>query len=259
MSEIHNPNSPGIWLVRAAAQALGERLQTLLGGTVYRPWLQAEVTQRELFARQFARHGEWILVMASGIALRYLDGLPLDKHQDPAVVVLDEAARFAISLLSGHEGGANALAYRVGRAVGAQPIITTASEALKSLVLGIGCRRGASCAQIEAAVQLALGNQYTLAQIREVASVDVKADEAGLLEFCRHHQLPLRIFSRIQLAARPWTTKPSAWVQENLGLDGVCEPCALLAAERGILSVPKTTLDGVAVALASDTGISNDA
>jgi len=175
------------------------------------------------------------------------------------VVVLDEAARFAISLLSGHEGGANALAYRVGRAVGAQPIITTASEALKSLVLGIGCRRGASCAQIEAAVQLALGNQYTLAQIREVASVDVKADEAGLLEFCRRHQLPLRIFSRIQLAARPWTTKPSAWVQENLGLDGVCEPCALLAAERGILSVPKTTLDGVAVALASDTGISNDA
>jgi len=236
----------GICLVRAAALPLGKRLQATLGGTLYLPWQDPETAQREQFARHFARHTHWILIMASGIAVRFLDGLPLDKHQDPAVVVLDEAARFAISLLSGHEGGANALAYQIGRAIGALPVITTASEALKPLVLGIGCRRGASYAQIAAAVQLTLagnGAPRSLAEVREVATVDLKADEAGLLEFCR----------------RPWTDRPSAWVQEKIGLDGVCEPCALLAAERGTLLVPKTTLDGVAVALASDAGIWNDA
>lgn len=252
----------GICLVRAAALPLGKRLQATLGGTLYLPWQDPETAQREQFARHFARHTHWILIMASGIAVRFLDGLPLDKHQDPAVVVLDEAARFAISLLSGHEGGANALAYQIGRAIGALPVITTASEALKPLVLGIGCRRGASYAQIAAAVQLTLagsGAPRSLAEVREVATVDLKADEAGLLEFCRRHELPLRIFTRAQLAARPWTDRPSAWVQEKIGLDGVCEPCALLAAERGTLLVPKTTLDGVAVALASDAGIWNDA
>src|SRR5260363_306911 len=50
-----------------------------------------------------------VLVMATGIAVRLLDGLPRNKHSDPAVVVLDEAARYAISLLAGHEGGANRL------------------------------------------------------------------------------------------------------------------------------------------------------
>ena len=51
--------------------------------------------------------------MTTGIAVRYLQGLPKDKTTDPAIVVLDEGCRFAISLLSGHEGGANRLAYRV--------------------------------------------------------------------------------------------------------------------------------------------------
>ncbi|MCX7912908.1 MAG: cobalamin biosynthesis protein, partial [Dehalococcoidales bacterium] len=52
------------------------------------------------------------------------------KHRDPGVVVLDDAGKFAVSLLSGHIGGANDLARRVAGLTGAEPVITTASDNL---------------------------------------------------------------------------------------------------------------------------------
>jgi len=244
-------DSPGIWLVRAEAQPLGALLQARLGGVLYRPWLAATVTQKEQFAAAYRRHPLWVMVAASGIAVRFLDGLCQDKHSDPAVVALDEGGRYAVSLLAGHEGGANRLAYRVAKAVGAVPVVTTATEAVKPLVAGIGCRKGVSAARIEAAVLQALGGRR-LGEVREVATVDLKAEELGLIAFCERRDLPLRVFGRETLAARPWMTRPSNWVRENIGLDGVCESCALLACARGRLLVPKTALDGVAVAIAED-------
>jgi cobalt-precorrin 5A hydrolase len=237
----------GIWLVRAEGEALAVRL----GGVVYKPWLTPGVAQKAQFAQAYRSHAQWILIGASGIAVRFLDGLAQDKHSDPAVVVLDEAGRFAVSLLAGHEGGANALAYRVAALVGAVPVVTTASEALKPLVVGIGCRKDVSRERIEAAVRHALGER-NIDEVREMATVDLKANEPGLLAFCAAFNLPLRVFSRATLAARPWVSNPSAWVRQNVGLDGVCEPCALVASPRGRLLVPKTSLDGVAVAVVQD-------
>ncbi|MBD0320171.1 MAG: cobalamin biosynthesis protein [Gemmatimonadetes bacterium] len=229
---------------------MGGALAARLGGEVVRGW-EGAGSQREHFAAAFAGRGEWVLVMASGIAVRFLQGLARDKHRDPAVVLLDEGGRFAVSLLSGHEGGANALAYRVANAVGAVPVVTTATEVLKPLVVGVGCRRGVEEERIRRAVEGALGER-TLAEVREVATIDAKAEEPGLLEFCGRHGLPLRVLGREAVAARPWTERPSAWVRRTLGVDGVCEPCALIAAPRGRLLVPKTTLDGVAVAVVED-------
>jgi cobalt-precorrin 5A hydrolase len=237
----------GIWLVRAEGEALAARL----GGVVYKPWRNPGVAQKAQFAQAYRNHAQWILVGASGIAVRFLDGLAQDKHSDPAMVVLDEAGRFAVSLLAGHEGGANALAYRVAARVGAVPVVTTASEALKPLVVGIGCRKDVSRARIEAAVRHALGER-SIDEVREMATVDLKANEPGLLAFCAAFDLPLRVFARATLAARPWVSNPSAWVRQNVGLDGVCEPCALVASPRGSLLVPKTSLDGVAVAVVQD-------
>ena len=237
----------GIWLVRAEGEALAARL----GGVVYKPWLNPSVAQKAQFAQAYRSHAQWILIGASGIAVRFLDGLAQDKHSDPAMVVLDEAGRFAVSLLAGHEGGANALAYRVAALVGAVPVVTTASEALKPLVVGIGCRKDVSRERIEAAVRHALGAR-SIDEVREMATVDLKANEPGLLAFCAAFDLPLRVFARATLAARPWVSAPSAWVRQNVGLDGVCEPCALVASPRGRLLVPKTSLDGVAVAVVQD-------
>ena len=241
----------GIWLVRAEGEALAAVLQARLGAEVYRPWLNPGVAQKVQFGAAYRRHAQWVMVAASGIAVRFLDGLAQDKHSDPAVVVLDEAGRFAVSLLAGHEGGANQLAYRVAAVVGAQPVVTTATEALKPLTLGVGCRKGVPAERIEAAVLHALGPRC-IAEVREVATVDLKANEPGLLEFCRNHGLPLRVFARATLAARPWVSKASDWVMQNVGLNGVCEPCALVASPRGALLVPKTSLDGVAVAVVQD-------
>lgn len=241
----------GIWLVRAEAAGLGALLRERVGGEVVVSKATALASQREQFAAAYPTRAAWLFVGATGIAVRFLAGLPRSKHTDPAVVAVDEGGRFAIPLLGGHEGGANALAYRVANAVGAVPAVTTATEAVRPLVLGIGCRRGVSAERIGAAVQRALGER-PLDDVREIATVDLKAHEPGLVEFAARHGLPLRVFSHATLAERPWVGRPSEWVQTAVGLSGVCEPCALLASPRGRLAVPKTMHDGVAVAVADD-------
>lgn len=243
--------SLGIWLVRAETEALGTLLGKELGASVYRPWLNKDKTQKEQFAQSYRQHPQWVVIGATGIAVRFLDGMVQDKHTDSAMVVLDEAGRYAVSLLAGHEGGANRLAYEVANAVGAVPVVTTATEAVKPLVVGIGCRKDVTVAQIEAAVRHALGMRH-LEEVREMATIDLKANEPGLLAFCERYDLPLRVLSRETVAARSWVTQSSEWVRQNVGLDGVCEPCALVASMRGELIVPKTALDGVAVAIVED-------
>jgi cobalt-precorrin 5A hydrolase/precorrin-3B C17-methyltransferase len=69
-----------------------------------------------------------VFIMASGIVVRTIAPLLKDKKSDPAVVVLDEAGKFAISLVSGHLGGANNLAQEVAKFLGGEAVITTASD-----------------------------------------------------------------------------------------------------------------------------------
>src|SRR5919107_1034970 len=75
-----------------------------------------------------------VFFLATGATVRLIAPLLVDKHTDPGVVCVDEARRFAVALAGGHGGGpdANALAVRVGELLGAQPVITTASEATGS-------------------------------------------------------------------------------------------------------------------------------
>jgi len=68
-------------------------------------------------------------VMALGVVVRLVGPLALDKRRDPAVVAVDDAGRFAVSVLGGHGAGANVLARGVAAVLGAVPVVTTASEA----------------------------------------------------------------------------------------------------------------------------------
>ena len=253
VAEVAMTAEVGVWAVRVEAEALAARVANALRAELIRPWERSE-PQKDQFRARFTERSHWVLVMATGIATRFIDGQLRDKYTDPAVVVLDEAGRFAVALVGGHEGGANALAYKVANAVGAIPVVTTATEANKSLVVGIGCRKGVSEEQVEQAVRRALAGLGTddLARVRELATVDLKASEPALIAFSQRHGIPLRVIGKQQIESRAWVSQPSEWVRQAVGLDGVCEPCALIASVRGRLAVPKTTLDGVAVAIVSD-------
>ncbi len=240
----------GIWLVRQEAVEVGNKLSQALGGSVYRPWTVTD-SHKGYFQSVFTDQEAWILIMACGIAVRFVDGLLHDKSTDPAVVVLDEAGRNVISLSGGQEGGANELAYAVANCLSANPVITTSSDILKPLVVGIGCKKGITSEQIKTAL-LEVLNGRPLSEVRELATIDLKKDEPGLVEFCTANKIPLRWFSKDDVAGRVWVGKPSPWVLENVGIEGVCEPCALMANSRGKLLREKTSSNGIAIAIVED-------
>lgn len=80
-------------------------------------------------ARAWAEADEVVAFLATGAVVRLLAPLLQDKRTDPPVVAVDEAARFAVALAGGH-AGANALAAAVGEVLGAQPVVTTATDAV---------------------------------------------------------------------------------------------------------------------------------
>jgi len=321
--------------------ALGRRLATALGeGEV----VSAGGAARDTLAGYFQAGRPVVCFMALGIVVRTLGPLARDKNSDPPVVVVDEGGRFAVSVLGEHVAGANALAERVARALGAVAVITTASEALglpavdligrdwgwrieggenltrlaaavvrgdpvgvyqqagrrdwwqgwgpwpvsfqrvtawppsgcwaallvisdlalplagldpavvyrpPTLVLGVGCRRGVPCAEIEAMFQRVWQAQGLSAlSLGAVATAAIKADEPGLQEFVRRHGVPLRSFSLAELGGVGALPTPSAVVRSKIGIDGVAEPAAMLAASSTGLVMPKERGRRVTMALA---------
>jgi cobalt-precorrin 5A hydrolase len=82
----------------------------------------------DVFREAFEAGQNLVCVMAAGIVVRGIAPFLKGKDKDPGVVVVDEAGRFAVSLLSGHLGGANDLARRVAHVLGGTPVITTATD-----------------------------------------------------------------------------------------------------------------------------------
>jgi len=82
----------------------------------------------EVFQEAFVHKQPLVCVMAAGIVVRGIAPHLKSKASDPPVVVVDEAGKFAVSLLSGHLGGANDLACRVAQVLGGQAVITTATD-----------------------------------------------------------------------------------------------------------------------------------
>lgn len=84
----------------------------------------------EVLADNFNQYAGHVLACAAGMAIRCFASLMQSKDKDPAVVVLDQHGKYAVSLLSGHLGGANDLALKAAKALGGQAVITTATDNL---------------------------------------------------------------------------------------------------------------------------------
>jgi len=107
-------------------QRLAERLAGALNGKAVRCGQSQSLA--DWTCENFQAGNALIFVGAAGIAVRAVAPFIQSKATDPAVVALDEGGRFAVSLLSGHLGGANDLARRIAALCGAQAVITTATD-----------------------------------------------------------------------------------------------------------------------------------
>jgi cobalt-precorrin 5A hydrolase/precorrin-3B C17-methyltransferase len=291
-----------------AATAAGRAHARHLAGAL----AEAEVVEgrpSRALAEAWPRASGVVLFLATGAAVRLIAPLLGDKATDPGVVCVDEAGRFAVALTGGHGGGANALAERVAEALGATPVVTTASDAAgvpaldllaaehgfaveagsemaavggalvngetvrlacdrrrplgplppnvvrvpeadrgpaivvddrrveppspavilrpPSLVVGVGASRGVAADEVLALVDRTLEEAgLSPASVSALATVDLKADEPGLVAAAAARGWPLRLHPAADLAAIP-VPHPSEVVRAAVGTPSVAEAAAL--------------------------------
>ena len=201
----------------------------------------------------FSRYEGLIYIAPCGVAVRAIAPMIKHKKLDPAVVVVDVRGRHAVSLLSGHEGGANGLALRVSNTLGAEPVISTTTEAVKTLIVGVGCRRGVSGEIIAKAITEGLRRvNSNPSEVRFLASADIKKNEKGLMEAAVTLGLSLRFISSDEIVSTVKKFRHSKFVESKVRLPAVAEPCALLAGRRTRLILPKNIIHGITVAIARE-------
>lgn len=120
-----------------------------------------------------------------------------------------------------------------------------------SLVAGIGCNRDTPMEEIKALLEDTF-NKFQLAgsSLDRLATIDLKADEGGLIDLANSLHLTLDFFSRDELDRVKDIQTPSAMVEKHVGVKSVCEAAAILASKTGTLIVPKQTTPNVTVAIA---------
>ncbi len=311
-----------LWIsskLQPEAQALG------LSHTVY------DGTLAEFLANSWQDYEGFIFCLASGAVVRLIAPLLSDKTSDPAVVVVDQLGKVAISLCGGHWGGGDRLTQRISQLLTAQPILTGSANTLnlpgidtlgvpygwvrgqgdwtgvsaaiarqapvqilqeagtelwqkhlptahpfqfnfpefedrdnqpspearvwispvarafapdasmpkvlwhpRVLWVGIGCERDTDQALIAYAVESVCREHHlAMAAIAGVASLDLKSDEVGLLEYVQEKNWPLICFSAEQLKAIA-VPNPSDVVENAVGTPSVSEATAIVAAGAGL-------------------------
>lgn len=179
--------------------ALARRLAEELGGEAAR--CGGEVRLREWTQEHFSRCGGLVYVGAAGIAVRAIAPHLVSKTTDPAVVVVDEAGRFAIPILSGHLGGANALACRIARSCGGVPVLTTATDVNGRFAVDLWAKRQ-NCAVLNP---------------EQIKTVSAKILAGGTVRVCSDIPVSGEPPQGVAVAADPpWDVRVS-WYNRNTG------------------------------------------
>lgn len=177
---------------------------------------------------------KWVSArLLAGDTLRFKSTFPVEDALPPGFINSENACDVLVTYRT--RGRAEAL-----RLI--PPVVT----------LGIGSKRGVTAEQIETAFALMLNKANCHeAAVKRVCSIDLKANEPGILEFCRRRKLPYKTFSAEALAAVPGNFNGSAFVKSVTGVDNVCERSAVLGTgESGRLLTGKDAGHGITMALA---------
>ena len=249
-------------------RALAETLCAVLGGEV--SCTRDGVALQEWTARAFPNARALVFIGAAGIAVRAIAPYLHGKASDPAVVAVDECGYFAVSLLSGHLGGANALTREIARICGAEAVITTATDRngvfafddwarVQGLSVADPGRIKAVSAKLLAGKRIRVRSAFPIdgappagVELPDDGEADVWVDvrrDRGLAAFCATHGWPLHFYTAAELASLRGEFTASAFVARMTGVDNVCERAAVKCAQ-GELIVKKHAGDGVTFALA---------
>ena len=121
----------------------------------------------------------------------------------------------------------------------------------RTVVAGIGCKKGTSASQIADMINGILKKERIFEEsLCCVASIDLKAEELGLHEYCSAYDLPLQIFSAEELQKVEGEFQSSDFVKKVTGVDNVCERSALSAGGQSRLLIRKQMGKGVTAAFA---------
>ena len=215
-----------------SGQVLAKRLRLFLPAAEY---LHCPQPFKNIVQQRFQAGHRIVLICAMGIAVRTLAPVLQNKHQDPAVLVIDELGSFVIPLLSGHEGGANEWARQLSEWLDAQCVITGAQRYTHPLrIAGIGCERNCP---LEALYQLLDDTLPAYGLNRQVlhaiASIERKRDEEGLLLLAEQLGISIDFYpASILQEYGERLTQRSDIVFRETGCYGVAEAAALAHAER---------------------------
>jgi cobalt-precorrin 5A hydrolase len=334
--------NPAVWALTPKAAIVAIQLieklgcgKLFIGPSIKNPPADANIFNSlpESVENEFGNFSAHIFIMAVGIVVRVIAPYVKNKLIDPAVVVVDDQGKFAVSLLSGHLGGANQLAFSVAKYLNAVPVITTATdighipaidmlavkhglvienpEAIKTihmamlqgqkiglhdpinilkndlsgwvttekhsakslpgvfvdyktiplstsllvlrpkiLSVGVGCNRNTSIDEIMAFLKdVFFKFNLSIKCIDNIATIEAKADEQGILELEKVLEVPVIFFGRKELDHAGFVPTPSEVVKKHMGVASVCEAAAILASNQGKLLVPKQVTKNVTVAV----------
>lgn len=246
----------GLRVAERLRPVLGENAELFLPAALQRLCPRARPFShgvRSLVEKIFNEYDALVFIMALGIAVRAIAPHIRDKFSDPAVVVVDDVGRFTISVLSGHEGGANDLALKVANILHGEAVITTGSEAKKDIIVGIGCKADISSDAVREAIIASLHTcNIPLERVRLVATIEERAQLEPLREGVRRLGLPVKVISKEEVSTCGKEFDRSEFVMEKIGIWGVCEPVALLAGRKTKLILKKQKYPGVTVAIAQE-------
>ena len=139
----------------------------------------------------------------------------------------------------------NASLYRL------QPFASTFILRPKNLVVGIGCDRGVTVKEVDDAYSSVLKKwDVSPLSVKNLASIDVKKNETGLLKFAKKYNLQVDFYSKHELAEMPLPSGFSEFVMGKVGVGGVCEPAALKSAGTKKIWIKKQKVGRVTIAVA---------